>query len=513
MKERVIDVSRWDENVDFNGWKNKHDLWGVIVKAGGNETRLGRYKDPKYEEHYRNAKNAGLHVGAYYYTVVTSIDEARKDAQHLIELLKGHDFDLPIYMDVEDPRQFTLSKRQLTDVIKTFCDTLRDSGYYAGLYIQGSAWLNNVVTDELRDYANWIAWWRSRWPSEAGDIGLWQQGTMNYNTGDVQYDDVSGYTDLDWCIVDYPSRIKTGWTIQIEEGEPAIEEPIEEKKEEKTMAEDNRLTKFCNLMRTACEDWSLGYDQYNRWDIRDGGECDCSSLVIWAARTAGFDTGDASYTGNMSEEFTARGWSRLYPNLGNARPGDILLNDTYHTCAVISGYGWNATIAQASIDERGRATGGESGDQSGYETNTKGIYEYGHGWDCILRYEGESSNGATVDTSEDLDIDGYGGPATIRKWQAALGTSVDGVISGQFQSSWQYFPRIVSVSWERSGSALVRAVQQKLGIDADGYWGPATSRAIQSFLNDNGYNLDVDGYFGPASVQALQDSLNKGLWN
>lgn len=57
----------------------------------------------------------------------------------------------------------------------------------------------------------------------------------------------------------------------------------------------------------------------------------------------------------------------------------------------------------------------------------------------------------------------------------------------------------------------MRAVQQKLGIDADGYWGPATSRAIQSFLNDNGYNLDVDGYFGPASVQALQDSLNKGL--
>ena len=43
---------------------------------------------------------------------------------------------------------------------------------------------------------------------------------------------------------------------------------------------DSRIQKFCDLMYTACAVWSLGYDQYNREDIRDGGECDCSSLVI-----------------------------------------------------------------------------------------------------------------------------------------------------------------------------------------------------------------------------------------
>lgn len=46
---------------------------------------------------------------------------------------------MPIYMDVEDPRQFKLSKRELTDVIKTFCDALIDAGYYAGLYTGGHA--------------------------------------------------------------------------------------------------------------------------------------------------------------------------------------------------------------------------------------------------------------------------------------------------------------------------------------------------------------------------------------
>ena len=518
-RKPVIDVSHWDGTVDYASWIAKHNLWGVIVKAGGNETKLGRYTDSQFETNYQRATAAGLHVGAYYYTVVTSVEEAKKDAQHLIGLLKGHNFDMPIYMDVEDPRQFQLSKRALTDIIKAFCDTLIAAGYYAGLYTGGSAWLGNMYKDELSDYANWIAWWRSSWPTEAGDIGLWQQGTKRLSDGQLYYDDVSGCTDFSWCIIDYPSRIKANWTKQKNESEPANASTPKEEKKEETKVASNRLTKFCDLMYKACATWSLGYDQYNRWDIRDGGECDCSSLVIWAAKEAGFDTGDASYTGNMSSNFTRRGWTRISPDLSQAKPGDILLNDNYHTAAVISGYGWNAKIAQASIDERGCATGGAAGDQTGNETNIKNIYTYGRGWDCILRYTGESTSGATGGTTADgkLIVDGSGGPATITAWQKALGTTPDGVISGQCYDSWQYFPAIYSVTWERTGSQLVKAIQNKVGANADGYWGPATSASIQNFLIKKGFNVGpdgADGYFGSQSVKGLQNSLNsdKNPW-
>ena len=508
-RKAVIDVSHWDGNVNYSSWISKHNLWGVIVKAGGNETRLGRYKDSQFETNYQKATAAGLHVGAYYYTVVTSVDEAKKDAEHLINLLKGHKFDMPIYMDVEDPRQFKLSKATLTAVIKTFCDTLIKAGYYAGLYIQGSAWLNNVNRNELNDYANWIAWWRANWPTEAGDIGMWQQGTKRLSDGKVYYDDVSGCTDFNWCIIDYPSRIKANWTKQKQETEP-IQTTVKETKEETTVTTANdKLTKFCNLMYTACAVWSLGYDQYQRQNIYNGGECDCSSLVIWALKQAGFDTGTASYTGNMSSNLTARGWKRIAADLSQAKPGDILLNDTYHTAAVISGYGWNAKVAQASIDERGRATGGQAGDQTGNETNVRDIYTYSRGWSCILRYSGGSTSGSTVTTK--LVVDGMGGPATIKAWQAALGTYQDGVISGQLYDSWKYFPGINSVTWERNGSQLVMAIQKKVGTTVDGYWGPATSKAIQEFLIKKGFSVGADGadgYFGTNSVKALQNSLN-----
>lgn len=155
------------------------------------------------------------------------------------------------------------------------------------------------------------------------------------------------------------------------------------------------ISKAIAAMDKACRVWSLGYDQGNRWDIRDGGECDCSSLVIWALKQGGFDTGDATYTGNLSANLTARGWKRLPPDLSILQPGDILLNDTHHVCMVVRGHGRDAIIAQASIDERGKASGGRGGDQTGGETNEREVYVYRHGWDCILRYTGAVSTQPT----------------------------------------------------------------------------------------------------------------------
>jgi hypothetical protein len=264
-------------------------------------------------------------------------------------------------------------------------------------------------------------------------------------------------------------------------------------------------------MRMACEDWDLGYDQYNRLDIRDGGECDCSSLVIWALERAGFDTGDASYTGNMSSNLTSRGWIRLPFQISQCKPGDILLNDTYHVCAVISGYGEDAIIAQASIDERGRATGGQSGDQSGRETNTRKVYIYSHGWDCILRY-----NGGSDIQSDLLDVDGVIGVKTVTKWQKAVGTYVDGEISGQYAPFKDHFQALTSVTWDSEGSALIRRVQSIIGVPGPtGVGGPHTVALLQAWLVGNGYSCGDDrvSYLDEGTAKALQKSLNDGKWS
>lgn len=87
----------------------------------------------------------------------------------------------------------------------------------------------------------------------------------------------------------------------------------------------------------------------------------------------------------------------------------------------------------------------------------------------------------------ELKVDGYLGPATIRRWQEVMGTPVDGVISRPSQ--------------------LIAAVQKRLKIRADGHLGPQTIRAIQAHLGTT-----VDGVISKPSqmVKALQKRLNAG---
>lgn len=275
------------------------------------------------------------------------------------------------------------------------------------------------------------------------------------------------------------------------------------------------IAEFCENMRKACEDWSLGYDQNQRWNVYDGGECDCSSLVIWALKQAGFDVGDATYTGNMSSNLTKRGWTRiLFTSLSQVKAGDILLNDTHHTAAVISGSGTTAKLAQASIDERGRATGGAAGDQSGRETNVRQVYDYSHGWDCILRYSGADSGQSGTD-AQTLEIDGYIGPKSVAEWQRQCGTTVDGVVSGQLWECCESYPRLTSVTYDGNGSELMKAVQKTVGVpNPTGIIASGTICMLQGWLVLRGYSCAADraGQLGESTAKALQKSLNDGVW-
>ena len=259
------------------------------------------------------------------------------------------------------------------------------------------------------------------------------------------------------------------------------------------------VSALINRMRYWCAVANLGYSQADRWNFNaSGGNCDCSSLVIHALREAGFDTGTATYTGNLSGNLTRRGWTRLPAN-GNPQPGDILLNDVHHVAVYLGG----GRLAQASISERGTAYG-KAGDQTGRETNIRAYYNYP--WNCYLRYGG--GNTGTASTGA-LAVDGNVGPATVRRWQQVMGTAVDGIISGQYRPDGRTWgrPALVDscVRYGGGGSNLIRAVQHRLNLTADGLFGPATIRALQKHLG-----VAQDSWFGPGTARALQSRLNTG---
>ena len=77
-----IDVSMYQTNVDFAKVKAAGYSFVIIRCNNWDHTKNCVVKDPLFETHYKNAKAAGLDVGAYYYTWQTTVSGAKKDFLH-----------------------------------------------------------------------------------------------------------------------------------------------------------------------------------------------------------------------------------------------------------------------------------------------------------------------------------------------------------------------------------------------------------------------------------------------
>jgi cell wall-associated NlpC family hydrolase len=152
-------------------------------------------------------------------------------------------------------------------------------------------------------------------------------------------------------------------------------------------ADAKKVEAAVEWMINIANDDTHGYDQTNRWGV----DYDCSSFVISGYEQAGIPlkTNGATYTGNMKSVCLATGFHVV--DWGNDMSklvrGDILLNEADHTCVYIG----NGQIVQASENELGHATGGQTGDQTGTEIEVRSYYVFYAGWDCVLRFK----NGAT----------------------------------------------------------------------------------------------------------------------
>lgn len=212
-----------------------------------------------------------------------------------------------------------------------------------------------------------------------------------------------------------------------------------------------------DLAATFCEniarDDSHGYDQLHR----NGPDFDCSSLVITAYQAAGVPL-TCTYTGNMRRDMLSHGFIEIMPSCGLQR-GDVLLNEARHTAMYIG----NGQIVQASINEKGTTTGGQTGDQTGREIAICNYYIPSYGWDCVLRYEGEEP--ATANENTDLPMLATGSKGGAVKALQVLLINKWGISCGLAGADADF------------GQATKKAViqfQTSQGLDADGVVGPIT---------------------------------------
>ena len=198
-----IDISAW--NGDFDLAKAQEEGFEfVIVKAGGSD--CGRYIDRKFATNYEKAKALGMPVGVYWYTDARTVDAAVADAEYLYEhCLKGRQFELPIYFDVEG-NMLKLSQRLLTDICHAWCKRLEELGFFVGIYSGFYSFRDSMFDNELQRYAHWLAVWGTKHSYQGDCLGMWQYGG---ETNAIRSNKVAGQVcDQNYMLVDYPGMIK-----------------------------------------------------------------------------------------------------------------------------------------------------------------------------------------------------------------------------------------------------------------------------------------------------------------
>lgn len=195
---RGIDVSKHQGQINWQAVKASGIAF-AIIRAG-----YGHYdtqKDEKFETNYKNAKAAGVPVGAYLYSYAKSVEDAKAEAKVFLNWLSGKQFEMPVVYDVEEKTQSAKGKQFVSDIIRAFCETIENAGYYVAVYANKN-WYENYIDDDCKKkYDCWLAQWADK-PTYNGNIGIWQY------TSDGSVNGISGRVDMNVAYKDYPSIIK-----------------------------------------------------------------------------------------------------------------------------------------------------------------------------------------------------------------------------------------------------------------------------------------------------------------
>lgn len=193
-----IDVSVHNGNIDWGKVKSA-GIEFAILRAGFG--RLEKQKDEKFEQNYAGAKKAGIPVGAYWYSYAMTPEEAELEADVFLKVIKGKQFEMPVYFDLEEKKQFDLGKEKVSAIMRAFLEKVEKAGYFTGLYGSASSLTTHTADDIKSHYTIWLAHWVEK-TNYSGAYGIWQYSEKG------KVDDISGNVDLDICYKDFPTIIK-----------------------------------------------------------------------------------------------------------------------------------------------------------------------------------------------------------------------------------------------------------------------------------------------------------------
>jgi GH25 family lysozyme M1 (1,4-beta-N-acetylmuramidase) len=195
-----IDVSKWNKEIDWERVKAS-GVEFAIIRCGYRGSKTGALvEDPYFAKNIEAATQAGVRVGAYFFTQAVTPVEAVEEASMVLMLCRQYQISYPLFIDTEGAggsgRADQLDQQTRTAVCKAFCETIENAGFTAGVYASKNWFENKLNASELSDYGIWLAQYAGQ-PSYEGSYDMWQY------TSAGTIDGISTLVDFNLSYMDY----------------------------------------------------------------------------------------------------------------------------------------------------------------------------------------------------------------------------------------------------------------------------------------------------------------------
>lgn len=208
---RGIDVSGHKQEIDWDAVA--HDGIDFAIIRAGNRF-YGRYgsgavvEDGWFDRNMQGAIDAGMDVGAYFFSNAITVEEALEEAELLLAKLEPYreHVNYPVVCDWEylggnDSRAYGVDARIITQCIDAFCARVAEEGYIPMVYFNNFCGLAKMDLSKLTKYEFWYAEY-AKAPSCIYNFQFWQYSSAGKVAG------ISSGVDMDLCFVPYPNATR-----------------------------------------------------------------------------------------------------------------------------------------------------------------------------------------------------------------------------------------------------------------------------------------------------------------
>ena len=199
-----IDVSVYQGTIDWTKVSGS-GIDFAMIRAGyrGYGDKGSLVEDTMFAKNALGAKINKIDIGVYFYSQAINIEEAKEEAKFVVSLIKKYGIDVkyPIAIDTElspmgTGRADNISKEKRTEVVKAFCETIKQLGYKPMIYANKYWLYDNLNVQQISQYDIWLAHY-----IESTDYKYQYMMWQYTNTGKV--DGITGNVDKNYCYKKY----------------------------------------------------------------------------------------------------------------------------------------------------------------------------------------------------------------------------------------------------------------------------------------------------------------------